>query len=71
VHVDLEYGPFFAKYRQHLTVPEVLLSAATLIVCMLGLSVAFTRVRRKLRLKTELVPVVEFPLRSEEQRRRA
>ena len=45
VHVDLEYGPLFAKFRQHLSVPAVLISAATLIVCMLGLSVAFTRVQ--------------------------
>jgi fucose 4-O-acetylase-like acetyltransferase len=71
VHVDLEYGPFFAKYRQNLSVPVVLLSAAFLIACMLGLSVAFTRVKGRLRHKGELVPVVEFPLRSEEQRRRA
>ena len=46
VHVDLEYGPWFAKYRQHLSVPTVLLSAAVLIACMVGLSVAFKRVRR-------------------------
>jgi len=71
VHVDLEYGPFFAKYRQHLSVPAVLISAATLIVCMLGLSVAFTRLKGRLRHKGELVPMVEYPLRSEEQRRRA
>ena len=71
VHVDLEYGPFFAKYRQHLSVPAVLTSAAVMIVCMLGLSVAFTRVKGRLRHKGELVPMVEYPLRSEEQRRRA
>jgi uncharacterized membrane protein len=71
VHVDLEYGPFFSKYRQNLSVPTVLLSAAILIACMLGLSVAFTRVKGRLRHKSEHVPVVEFPLRSEEQRRRA
>jgi uncharacterized membrane protein len=71
VHVDLEYGPFFAKYRQHLSVPVVLISAATLIVCMLGLSVTFTRLKGRLRHKGELVPMVEYPLRSEEQRRRA
>ena len=36
-----------------------------------GISVAFTRLRKRLRPKGELVPMVEFPLRSEEQRRRA
>jgi len=71
VHVDLEYGPFFAMYRQNLSVPMVILSAVVLIACMLGLSVAFTRVKGRLRHKSELVPVVEIPLRSEEQRRRA
>jgi hypothetical protein len=69
--VDLEYGPFFAKYRQHLSVPAVLLSAATLIVCMVALSVAFTRWKGMLHPKSEHVPVVEFPLRSDAQRRRA
>ena len=71
VHVDLEYGPWFAKYRQNLTVPEVLLSAAVVIACMLGLSMAFTRVRRRLAPKSEPVTVLELPMRTEAQRRRA
>jgi peptidoglycan/LPS O-acetylase OafA/YrhL len=71
VHVDVEYGPWFAKYRQQLTVPEVLGSAALLIACMVGLSVAFTRVKKQLRPKVESTPVVELPMRTEEKRRRA
>ena len=71
VHVDLEYGPWFAKYRQQLTVPEVLVSAAVLIACMVGVSVTFTRVRKRFQPKLEPMPVVELPLRSEEKRRRA
>jgi len=71
VHVDLEYGPFFAKYRQNLSVPEVLLSAAAMIAFMVALSVAFKRVRTWLRPSVELTPVVELPMRTEAQRRRA
>jgi hypothetical protein len=71
VHVDLEYGPFFAKYRQNLSVPEVLVSAAAMIACMVALSVAFKRVRMWLQPSVELTPVVELPMRTEAQRRRA
>ncbi len=71
VHVDVEYGPWFAKYRQHLSVPQVLISALVLIVCMIGLSVAFTRLRKKYSSKGDPMPVVELPLRTEAQRRRA
>jgi hypothetical protein len=71
VHVDLEYGPWFAKYRQHLTVPEVLGSAALMIAAMLGLSVAWTAVRKQRQPKAEPIAVVELPMRSEGQRRRA
>jgi fucose 4-O-acetylase-like acetyltransferase len=71
VHVDLEYGPWFAQYRQHLTVPQVLLSALLLIVCMVGVSVAVTRGRARFGRKREPVPVVTLPVRGEAQRRRA
>lgn len=71
VHVDLEYGPWFAQYRQHLTVPQVLLSAAVLIPCMVGVSIAFTKLKARLRHRHEPVPVVELPIRAEAQRRRA
>jgi fucose 4-O-acetylase-like acetyltransferase len=71
VHVDLEYGPFFAKYRQNLNVPEVLLAAAAMIVFMVALSVGYKRVRRWLQPSVELPPVVELPMRAETQRRRA
>ena len=71
VHVDLEYGPWFAKYRQHLNVPEVLVSAAVMIACMLGLSIAWTAVRKRRQPEAEPISVVELPLRSEEKRRRA
>ncbi|MEO8049411.1 MAG: heparan-alpha-glucosaminide N-acetyltransferase domain-containing protein [Acidobacteriota bacterium] len=71
VHVDLEYGPFFAKFRQQMSVPMVLAAVAIMILAMLGLSVAFTRFKGRLRAKGEHVPVVEFPLRNEAQRKRA
>ena len=71
VHVDLEYGPWFAAYRQTLTVPQVLLSALSMIVCMIGVSMAVTRVRALLKTAPEPVPVVTLPVRSEAQRRRA
>jgi uncharacterized membrane protein len=72
VHVDLEYGPLFAKYRQKLTVPEVLIGAAVLILSMVGLSVGVTRLRAWLKHRREPVSVVELPVRAEElQRRRA
>jgi uncharacterized membrane protein len=71
LHVDLEYGPWFAQYRQQLTVPQVLVSAAVLIVCMVGVSIAVTRGRSLFRRKPEPVPVVTLPVRSQAQRRRA
>jgi len=71
VHVDLEYGPWFAKYRQDLSVPQVLGSAALMIACMLGLSVAWTKVRKMRQPKPEHISVVELPMRTEEKRRRA
>jgi uncharacterized membrane protein len=71
VHVDLEYGPWFAQYRQHLTVPQVLMSAAVLIPCMVGVSIAFTRLKARLRRRHEPVPVIEMPVHTEAQRRRA
>jgi uncharacterized membrane protein len=64
VHVDLEYGPWFADYRLKLTVPEVLLSAAVLIVMMIGLSMAVTEARAKLRKRHE-------PVLVERERKRA
>ena len=71
VHVDLEYGPWFANYRQTLTVPQVVLGAALLILCMVGVSVAVTRLRRRLQPQPEAVPaVVTMPVR-EPQRLRA
>jgi hypothetical protein len=42
-----------------------------MIVCMLGVSVVVTRVRRLLQTQPEPVPVVTLPVRSEPQRRRA
>jgi fucose 4-O-acetylase-like acetyltransferase len=71
VHVDLEYGPWFATYRQTLTVPQVLLSALAMIVCMIGVSMAVTRMRALLKTAPEPVPVVTLPVRTEAQRRRA
>ena len=71
LHVDLEYGPWFAQYRQRLTVPQVLLSAAVLIVCMVGVSVVVTRARARFGRKAEPGPVVTLPVRSDAQRRRA
>ncbi len=72
VHVDLEYGPWFANVRQTLTVPQVLLSAALLIFAMTGVSLLVTRVRGLLASrKPEPDHVVELPVRVEAQRRRA
>jgi uncharacterized membrane protein len=71
VHVDLEYGPFFAKYRQNLNVPEVLAGAAAMIAFMVALSVAYKRARTSFQRGVELTPVVELPMRAEAQRRRA
>jgi hypothetical protein len=75
VHVDLEYGPWLAKYRQQLNVPEVLGSAVLMIAAMLGLSMAWTAVRKRRQTKAEPVSpehtLVELPLRTEEKRRRA
>ncbi|MDP8989865.1 MAG: heparan-alpha-glucosaminide N-acetyltransferase domain-containing protein [Acidobacteriota bacterium] len=71
VHVDLEYGPWFAKYRQHLNVPEVLGTAVVMIACMLGLSVGWTAVRKRRQPQAEPISVVELPLRREDRRRRA
>jgi hypothetical protein len=76
VHVDLEYGPWFAKYHQNLNVPQVLGSAALMIACMLGLSVAWTAVRKRRQPKPEHISpehtsVLELPMRAEEKRRRA
>lgn len=45
VHVDLEYGPWFAAYRQKLGVTGCVTAALAMIVAMLGVSVAFTRIR--------------------------
>jgi hypothetical protein len=69
--VDLEYGPWFAKYRQQLNVPEVLGTAVLMIGAMLGLSVAWTAVRKLQQPKAEPISVVELPVRAEAQRRRA
>ena len=67
----MEYGPFFAKFRQNLSVPEVLVSAAAMIAGMVALSVAYKRVRAWLQPGVELTPGVELPMRPEAQRRRA
>jgi peptidoglycan/LPS O-acetylase OafA/YrhL len=71
VHVDLEYGPWFSRYRQQLNVPEVLGSAVLMIAGMLGLSLAWTALRKRQQPKAEPISVVELPRRSEEKRRRA
>ena len=71
VHVDLEYGPWFAAYRQTLSVPQVLAAALAMIVCMIGVSVGVTRMRGLLKPTSEPVPVVTLPVRTEAQRRRA
>jgi len=56
VHVDLEYGPWFAKYRQQLTVPEVLMSANVLIACMVGVSIGLHAHAQMLQPKVEPMP---------------
>ncbi len=45
VHVDLEYGPWFGPYRQKFGVIGCLLVALLMIPLMIGISVAFTRIR--------------------------
>jgi hypothetical protein len=45
VHVELTYGRWFAAYRQHLTVGACLAVAATMVLLMIGVSVAVKRVR--------------------------
>lgn len=63
VHVDLEYGPWFAPYRQKFGVLGCLLVAAAMIPAMIGVSIAFTRGMAYYRTHSKRgpVPVVEIP----------
>jgi fucose 4-O-acetylase-like acetyltransferase len=45
VHVDLDYGPWFASYRQKLGVTGCIVASLVMIPAMIGISVAFTRIR--------------------------
>ena len=58
VHVDLEYGPWFAAYRQKLGVVGCIAVSLLLIPVMVGVSVGFTRIRAHYkRRKLEIVPL--------------
>jgi hypothetical protein len=71
VHVDLEYGPWFAAYRQTLSVVQVLLAALAMIIAMIGVSMAVTRLRALTQPTAERISIVTLPVRTEPQRRRA
>jgi uncharacterized membrane protein len=45
LHVDLEYGPWLSAYRQKLGVAGCVTAALVMIVAMVSVSVAFTRIR--------------------------
>jgi fucose 4-O-acetylase-like acetyltransferase len=47
VHIELVYGRWFARYRDHLTAWGCVGVAVVLIAAMLGMSVAITRWRRR------------------------
>ena len=44
VHIELTYGRWFSAYRQRLSVWECLAAAATLVVLMIGVSLAVKRI---------------------------
>jgi len=46
VHIELVYGRWFSRFREHLTAWECLATAVALIVLMIGMSAVIMRVRR-------------------------
>lgn len=71
VHVDLEYGPWFADYRQKLGVAGCVLVSLVLIPVMIGISVAFTRIRAHYKRGPVVVPMPAVDETLELQRKRA
>jgi hypothetical protein len=70
VHIEIVYGKPTWYMRPRLDVWQTVLFSIALMAAMVGLSVAVTAVKKRLKPRTEGVPVLELPLRGGDSRRR-